>query len=110
MPGKQAAVTVDPDAFVYIELGDIKTPDAAGDAAPSLADGSDIHMLTPNLDERPVGWVAQPDDLDIMLVAYLLDLDGPPHVSATPASEPEPHDVPTAVGDEATKPERPAKR
>jgi len=80
----RAARVVDPfDADVYgvigdamLELGDIKTPGVADAVEPVLALGSNIHRV----DGTPPSVVQRAntlDDLEAIVLAYLLDLDTP---------------------------------
>lgn len=64
----------DPDGFVLLDLGEIvdRSPDVADEPAPVLAEGSDIHVV-----ERPSGARAPTTEVDVLLLAYLLDLDDP---------------------------------
>ena len=58
---------------VILEFGDIYTPDAADDAAASMAEGSDIHSVDGSSATAEVR-----HDIAAVVLAYLLDLDVPP--------------------------------
>lgn len=80
LPGDKDVVNpVDDRIEVTLELGDILTPDAAKDAEPELALGSDIYRLgDPAVKGAPQS-SAPPDGVDELLIAYLIDLDVAAH-------------------------------
>ena len=66
----------DDDGDAMLELGDIKTPGVADAVEPVLALGSNIHRV----DGTPPSVVQRAntlDDLEAIVLAYLLDLDTP---------------------------------